>query len=319
LRLFSTLAPRLGVSALIAMACALGLAPAARADAGKSAKSNPSEVLAETLSAACRHDEADFVTHLPAQTAKAFDGLPEKQRSTLLARLALLSGPGKSLLSTANDGHTIVRCEAGGMVTEMHFGAVEAGENLAFVAVDVPAAEDQPAHSVRFGMVREGGDWRLLSVGLLMLDLPSLSQQWVEEDVRASEMKAVDDLRDIAQALQLYQRGFDHLPETLDQLGPAPPGDISPDHASLLKVPLASGQEGDYRFRYVIVPSRDGADQEEKDKAAKFVLAATPLAYGKAGTGRRSFYLDSDGTLHGADKQGEVATSTDPEIDDPRP
>ena len=51
-------------------------------------------------------------------------------------------------------------------------------------------------------------------------------------------------------------------------------------------------------------------DDSDRDKAAGFVLAATPIEYGKGG--RRSFYLDSNGTLRGGDKHGAVATAADP-------
>ena len=308
-----------GAIVLSALALVATVAPEVRAQtkAAAAARTDPAATLAATLSAACRHDETAFATHLTAQTAKVFRQLPDKQRATLMARLALLSDAGKVLLSSGAEGRTVVRCEAGGMVTEMRLGAVENAENLAFVAVDVPNQKaDQAAHSVRFGLVREAGDWRLLSVGLLILDLPVMAQQWVEEDLRASEVEAVAALRDIFDALQIYQRGFDRLPEALEQLGPAPKGDISPERAALLDGSLAAGQKGNYRFRYVIVPHADGADQSERDKAAGFALAATPIQYGPAG--RRSFYLDSKGDLRGADKHGAVATSSDPLIDDPK-
>ena len=309
-----------GAIVLSVLACMAAVAPEAGAQskAAASAKTDPAAAtLAATLSAACRHDETAFATHLTAQTAKVFRQLPDKQRAALMARLALLSDAGKVLLSSGEDGRAVVRCEAGGMVTEMRFGEVENGENLAFVAVEVPSqGGDQLAHSVRFGLVREAGDWRLVSVGLLMLDLPAMAQQWVEEDLRAGEAEAVAALREISDALQIYQRGFDRLPEALEQLGPAPKGDISPDRSGLLDESLAAGQKGNYRFRYVIVPHSDGADESERDKAAGFALAATPIQYGPEG--RRSFYLDSHGDLRGADKHGAVATSSDPLIDDPK-
>jgi hypothetical protein len=134
--------------------------------------------------------------------------------------------------------------------------------------------------------------------------------------LRASEAGAVASLRDIADALRIYQRAFDRLPESLEQLGPAPKEGLSPDRAALLDEPLAAGQSGNYRFRYVIVPAAGTVEESERDKSAGFALAATPMQYGQGG--RRSFYLDSEGVLRGADKHGEVATSSDPRIDDPR-
>jgi hypothetical protein len=272
--------------------------------------------LVSALVAACRHDQAAFATHLTAQTAEEFHRLPESQRAKLLGRLVLLDGPaGTPLLSTSADRHTVVRCDSGGTVTEMRFGPAEAGENLAFVLVEA-AQPGNETRSVRFGLVREGGQWRLLSVGLLLLDIPAMKREWAEADLRAVEVAAVKSLRQIADALRIYQRGFGMLPEALEQLGPAPPEGISPERASLLDESLAAGESGGYRFRYIIVPASGGADQSERDKSAGFALAATPINYGQAG--RRSFYLDSEGILRGADKQSQVATSSDPRIEDPR-
>lgn len=294
------------------------VAPAAHAQgrAAAQAKPDPAAALAATLTAACRHDETAFASHLTAQTAEEFRRLPQSQREKLLGRLLLLDAPaGSALLSSTADGRTVVRCESGGIVTEVRFGETEVQENLAFVPVETPR-EGAATRSVRFGLVREAGEWRLFTVGLLVLDLPVMAKEWVEADLRASEVAAVANMRKIADALKLYQRGFDRLPEALEQLGPAPPGDISPERANLLDESLALGQSGNYRFRYVIVPAPATTDESERDKSAGFALAAAPVEYGQAG--RRSFYLDSEGVLRGADKHGEVATSGDLRIDDPR-
>jgi hypothetical protein len=292
------------------------LAPVHAQGRAAQAKPDPAAALGAALSAACRRDETAFASHLTAQTAGEFRQLPESQRAKLLGRLLLLDAPpGRALLSSSADGRTVVRCESGGIVSEVRIGAAEIQENLAFVRVEAPR-EGQATRSVRFGLVREAGDWRLLSVGLLVLDLPVMAAEWVEADLRASEVAAVASMRKIADALRIYQRGFDRLPEALEQLGPAPPGDISPERANLLDATLAAGQSGNYRFRYVIVPAPATTDASERDKSAGFALAAAPVEYGQAG--RRSFYLDSEGTLRGADKNGQVATPSDPRIDDPR-
>ena len=54
-----------------------------------------------------------------------------EQQAALLKRFVLLDGPGKALLSTSSDGHPVMRCESGGITSEMRFGATESGENLA--------------------------------------------------------------------------------------------------------------------------------------------------------------------------------------------
>jgi hypothetical protein len=305
-----------GVSVAV-LACIAPVTTPIHAQGKPAAKSDPAAALAATLTAACRRDETAFAVHLTSQAAAVFRKLPESQRGTLMGRLAMLNAAGKVLLSSGAEGRPVVRCDAGGVTTELRFGAPETAENLAFVPVDAYAAD--ASRTVRFGLVREAGEWRLISVGLLLLDLPTMAQEWVEADVRASEVGAVASLHDIVDALDVYRRAFDRLPESLERLGPAPKEGLSPDHAGLLDAPLAAGEKDGYRFRYVIVPAGGVADDAERDKLAGYALAATPMHYGQVGAGRHSFYLDSAGTLRGADKQGEVATSSDPEIAEPWP
>lgn len=305
------------VSGLLWMALVAPVAYAQGKNAA-AAKSDPAAALEAALAAACRRDETAFATHLTARTAAVFQELPESQRGTLMGRLAMLNAAGKVLLSNSAEGHPVVRCDANGSITELRLGAPETAENLAFVPAEALAAD--ASRTVRFGLVREGGQWRLISIGLLLLDLRAMAQEWVEADVRASEVAAVASLHEIADALDVYRQAFDQLPEGLDQLGPAGTDGLSPDHAGLLNEALAAGERGGYRFRYVIVPAETGTgvDQAERKKQAGFAVAATPTQYGQTGAGRRSFYLDSAGTLRGAEKQGQVATSSDPEIEAPR-
>ena len=228
----------------------------------------------------------------------------------ILKRLVLLEDTGKPLLSTL-EGHTVVRCEGGGVTSEIRFGAAEVQENLAFIPVSVPEGPD--SQSVRFGLVRESGQWKLLSVGLLLLDIPALGRQWEESDLQARERNAIGALHQIANALKSYQNAYGKLPETLDQLGPPVQNGASPEAAGLLDSNLAKGLVGGYRFRYAILPASGEGDESDRNKAAGFTLAATPAEYGK--DGRRSFLLDSGGTLRGADKNGAVATSDDPPVE----
>jgi len=271
--------------------------------------SDPSQALQETLTAACRHDETAFATHLTADSAQAYRALAEEQRVALLRRMVLVENPGKPLLS-ASEGQPVVRCEAGGFTSEMRFGAAEVRENLAFIPVSVPEGEE--TQSVRFGFVKESGQWKLLSVGLLLVDIPALGREWQQSDLRAREQNAIATMRRVASALKSYQSAYGNLPETLEQLGPPPQGGISPETAGLLDSDLAKGLAGGYRLRYSIVPATGEENESERNKAAGFTLAATPVVYGK--DGRRSFLLDASGTLRGADKNGAVATVNDPTV-----
>jgi hypothetical protein len=286
------------------------IAPDVSAQRGAPPISDPAQALEETLTAACRHDEAAFASHLTGDNAQAYRALTQEHRVALLRRLVLLEDPGKPLLSTS-DGQTVVRCEAAGVTSEMRFGAAEVRENLAFIPVSVP--EGAGTQSVRFGLVRESGQWKLLSVGLLLLDIPPMARQWDESELQARERNAIGALRKIANALKSYQNAYGKLPETLDQLGPPPQDGASPESAGLLDSDLAKGLAGGYRVRYAIVPASGEGDESERNKAAGFTLAATPVEYGK--DGRRSFLRDSNGTLRGADKKGAVATTDDRRVE----
>jgi hypothetical protein len=271
--------------------------------------SDPAEALQGALTAACRHDEAAFASHLTGDSAQAYSGLTQEQRVAVLRRLVLLDEPGKPLLS-ALEGSPVVRCEAAGVTTEMRFGAPEVRENLAFIPVSVP--EGAETQSVRFGLVRESGQWKLLSVGLLMLDIPALGRQWEQADLQNRERNATAAMRKVAAALKSYQAAYGNLPETLEQLGPPGQGGASPEMAGFLDSDLAKGLAAGYRLRYSIVPATGEENESERNKAAGFMLAATPVVYGK--DGRRSFLLDASGTIRGADKNGAVATADDPSL-----
>jgi len=272
---------------------------------------DPVPALADALSAACRQDHAAFATHLTAANATAFRALPESQQAALLKRLILLDDPGRPFLSTTAEGRTEVRCEAAGLTADLHFGVADLRENLAFVTVEIGAPGEE-TRTVRIGFVREGGQWKLLSVGLLLLDLPEMTKQWEDADLQTRESDAIDALAKIADALSRYQQAYGKLPDALAALGPAPEGGASPENAGLVSADLAAGANDGYSFRYTIVPARAGGDDSDRDKAAGFAVAATPIQYGK--DGRRSFFLDSNGELRGNDKHGAVATTADPQI-----
>lgn len=296
---------------LRAAALAATMLHAGSAGAQQSTTAGPDSALAQTLSAACRQDATAFAAFLTADNAAAFRALPEPQRTALMRRLVQLEDAGHPLLSTSANGHQVVRCANPGMSIEMRLGEARLRENLAFIPMEIPLPGESP-RSVTFGLVREGGSWKLLSVGLLLLDISSLAKQWEQGDLEARENQAIASLRQLASALETYRRTYGKLPDSLAPLGPAPPGGISPEAAGLVDSDLASGGKEGYAFRYTVVPMAGSLPEAEANKAAGFVLAATPTEYSKGG--RRSFFLDSAGVLRGADKQGAVATSTDPKI-----
>ena len=290
---------------LLALALIAALSQNARAAQQLQPAANPETALSDALSAACRQDSPAFALTLTADNAAAFRALPGAQRTALMKRFVLLEDAGRPLLSTSAGGRMIVRCESPGYSTEMRFGVTRVRENLAYVPMDVPIP-GEPARSVTFGLVREGGKWKLLSVGLLLLDIPSMAKQWEQADLDANEDNAIANLRTLASALETYRRAYGKLPDTLALLGPAPPGGVSADDAGLVDADLAAGNKDGYAIRYNIVPAAEALPDGDANKAETFSLSASPNEYGK--TGRRSFFLDSSGVLRGADKQGGVAT-----------
>ena len=272
---------------------------------------SPETALSDALSAACRQDSPIFANSLTADNAIAFRALPGAQRTAMMKRFVLLEQPGRVLLSTSGTGQKIVRCESPSFTTEMRLGETKLRENLAYVPMEIPIPGEDP-RKITFGLVREGGSWKLLSLGLILLDVPAMAKQWEQADLDASEDAAIADLRSVASALDTYRRAYGKLPDTLALLGPAPPNGVSPEAAGLLDADLAAGSKEGYMIRYTITPAASSLPEDEANRAETFSLASSPKEYGK--TGRRSFFLDSSGILRGADKQGGVATSTDPRI-----
>ncbi|MFY9802702.1 MAG: hypothetical protein WA211_12195 [Candidatus Acidiferrales bacterium] len=268
--------------------------------AAQSGDADPATALADTLMAACRANQTEFSNHLAGDNGAAFRALPETQRSALMKRLSLSDNPGKPLLSSDDHNHIVLLCRAPDTTVEYRFGAARVRENLAFIPVKVVEGEE-----ANFGLVRESGGWRLLSLGLVLLDVPELAKEWRQQDLAAREDATVATLRSLAEAIHTYQNAFGKLPESLAELGPAPKNQISPEQASLVSAGLAAGKQDGYVFRYRIAPNANGNDKD-------FELAATPEAYGKVG--RRSFFMDTEGKVHGDDKHGAVATYEDPLI-----
>lgn len=266
-------------------------------------ETDPAAALASILSAACRANQTQFAAYLIADSAAAFRTLTDDQRTELEKRFSLSDSPGRPLLSSDPQGHNILRCEAPEATIEFRFGVARVHENLAFIPVKVVDSQEND-----FGMVRESGGWRLLSLGLVLIDIPQLTKQWASQIIETQETAAVDALKGIADAIETYRRAYGKVPDSLAQLGPAAQDDVSPDKASLVNDHIAAGAQGGYHFRYRVV---NGADPNNPS----FELIAAPDEYGK--TGRRSFFYDATGKIHAADKQGTTMPSAaDPLLSD---
>jgi hypothetical protein len=271
----------------------------------------PSLALREALAAACSQSQRDFSKFLTARNAETFSTLTPGARIALMKRFVLLDEPGKPSLVTGASGRPLVRCETPGGAAEAQIGGAETADNLAFLPVEIRDATDtvgQNVMHVRMGLIRENGEWKLLSVGLVLLDLPSLAAEWDAAEIESTERAAIESLKSIADAVEAYRRKYTRLPDSLANLGPAKRGAAAgPEAAGLVDADLAAGARSGYNFRYVI------ASASTLGAPAKFALAGTPQTYGR--TGRRSFFRDVNGGLHGADRQGAVGSEADPKVE----
>ena len=292
----------LGIAAILALLAPLA-APLAAQDGTKAAdQRSPSATLAEALSAACRQQIGEFAQYLPEGSAEAYRNLPQVQQRELMRRLVAVREAGKPLLSTTNEGLPELRCSSTSETTQLRMSRERVRGNLAFVSVTLPSGL-----SADFGLVREPGGWRLISLGLLMLNIPELAKEWNAQDTIAREQVAVDQMHRVADAVETYRKAFGNLPDSLAQLGPAPKEGISPDAANLIDAELASGTKANYSFRYRVYSS-------SHESEVRYEIIATPIEYGAGG--KRSFYLDSTGMLRGGDKKGDVASPDDPRLND---
>jgi hypothetical protein len=305
------------VTARLVLATALGLSMAHAQESSSQASvqaagpvSGPEAALRDALSAACSQSERNFSKFLTARNAETFAGLTPTARVALMKRFVLLDEPGKASLVTSPSGRPLVRCQTPSGAAELQIGGAEVGDNLAFLPVEVRDATDTVGANVmhvKMGLVRENVEWKLLSVGLVLLDLPSLAAEWDAAEMESTERAAIDALKTVADAVEKYRRTYTRLPDSLAKLGPPARGTANVESAGLLDAAFAAGTKNGYTFRYVI----EGASAI--GAPAKFEIAATPQTYGR--TGRRSFFRDSSGGLHGADRQGAVGSAADPRVD----
>lgn len=285
--------------------------PVAGRGVSPAAPDAPTAALRDALFAACSQSQKDFARFLTTRNAQAFDRLTAGARVALMKRFVLLGEPGKPSLAPSPSGRPTVRCETPAGAAELQIGGAEISDNLAFLPIEEREANDTLGNDsirVTMGLVRENSEWKLLSVGLVLLDLPALSFQWDAEQIDATERGAIESLKKIAAAVESYRTTYARLPDSLDKLGPPTRGaSASVDAAGLLESDLASGSRNGYKFRLVI------AGGSAVGAPAKYDLAATPEVYGR--TGRRSFFRDSGGTIRGADHQGGVGSEMDPKVE----
>ncbi len=271
--------------------------------------SGPAAALRDVLVAACAHDETAFRKFLTSRNTESFSRLTLAARTELMKRFVLLSDPGKPTKSANAVGRPIVSCATPYGTAEIQVGGADVHDAVAFLPVDLREASDPEtgaAHHILFGMVREEGEWKVLSIGLLLLDLPSLEIEWDRAEISSSEQQALESLNAVARAIENYRRGYSRLPESLAKLAAPKKGAPTAEAAGFLDIELAAGKKNGYSFRYVIVGANDvGAP-------AQYELSATPTIYGR--TGNTSYFRDATGATHAGDHQGAIGNAYDPKI-----
>jgi hypothetical protein len=249
------------------------------------------------------------VRALTVRNAEAFGRMTPPARETLLKRFVLLDRPGKPRTQNQASGNVLVFCETSEVTTQMQIDKPDLRDNLAYLPLTVKDSGDTAglnAHHVTMGMVRESGQWKILSLGLLFLDLPSLEIEWDRAEIKTNEQSAIASLKALMEAIETYRKTFTRLPESLKALGPAAKNAPKSDGAGLVEEGLAAGRKDGYSYRYVIVGANTSG------APAKYEVAAIPSEYGRSGL--RSFFCDSSGQLHAGDHRGAVGSDLDPKL-----
>lgn len=269
----------------------------------------PSAALRDVLMAACSQSQNDFERFLTARNKESFSRMTPAARVAFMKRFVLLNQAGKPTVNTNPSGRPIVRCDTPEGAAEIQIGGADTNDNVAFLPVSLRDATDTTDAStiqVNMGLVRENAEWKILSLGVVLLDLPSLELEWDSAEADKNEKTAIESLKEIAEAVEAFRLKYARLPNSLSSLGPPLHGVVNADAAGLLESDLAAGMRNGYSFRYVIVGASGlGAP-------GKFELAATPLTYGR--TGHHSLFRDSAGALRSADHQGAVGSAGDPRL-----
>ena len=285
--------------------------PMAATHGGQAEQANePPALLRDILMAACSLDSRQFSGNLTVRNAAAFARMAPAAQATLLKRFVLMDKAGMPRSEHDEAGNLTVFCVTPEITTQMQIGKAEVHDNLAYLPLIVKDSTDSTDANVRritIGLVRESSRWKLLSLGLLLLDLPALGEEWDQAEIQSNEKSAIVSMKDLAAAIEKYRVTYTRLPQSLVELGPSTKGAPKSDQAALVGTDLGAGRKDGYSFRFVIVGANNlGAP-------AKYELAAIPVEYGR--TGMRSFFIDSSGVLHGGDHQGAVGTVLDPKIE----
>src|SRR5260370_15995216 len=198
---------------------------------------SPSGALKAVLSAACSESQTECVRFLTARNREAFSRMTPPARVALMKRFVLLNEPGRLTASANPAGRPILRCQTPDVTTEMQIGGTDLRDNIAFLPMELRDATDTTGasvHQITMGLVREDGEWKLLSLGLLLLDLPALEMEWDAAEIETTQRNAIEALKKVSAAVEAYRNKYLRLPESLATLGPPLPGASNGEPARLL-------------------------------------------------------------------------------------
>ncbi len=143
-----------------------------------------------------RQDTTKFPDYLTTNNAAFYKQLAPAQQVAILRRLVLLDDPGRALLSARDDGTTEIRCETKAVTRQIHLSKPRTDQNISFVPIDV-----KPDRQVDFGLLATKDGWKLLSIGVLMLDFAQLQPEWEAQDMADREEVATGALYKICAAI----------------------------------------------------------------------------------------------------------------------
>ena len=171
----------------------------------------PTAALRDVLTAACSQSQNDFERFLTMRNKEAFLRMTPAARVAFMKRFVLLNEPGKPSVTTNPSGRPIVRCDTPAGAAEIQIGGADTRDNVSFLPVKLRDATDTSgadAIQVNMGLVRESGQWKILSLGLVLLDLPSLEFEWDSAEADKNEQAAIESLKNIAEAVETYRRKY---------------------------------------------------------------------------------------------------------------
>lgn len=288
--------------------CAQSPAPATSSSLQSAA--SPAAALRGALMAACSQNQDEFARYLTSRNSAAFNKLSAAARAAFLKRFVLLDDPGTPTILPAAAGTVTVRCQTAAGSADIHVGAASQMDNVALIPVEVResgAVSGADAIRVQMGLVRENREWKLLSLGLVFLDIPALAVEWDKSSAEANERSAVQSIQAISAAVEAYRKKYLRLPTLLADLASPKQGAATGEAAGLLSGDLVAGAHNGYAFRYVI----SGASA--LGALAKYEISATPVDYPR--TGVNSYFRDTSGAIHAADHRGELGSATDPVLE----